>query len=89
MIKTFLLCATATLAACATTTPTARTAAVQCPQDSTASRIPNRCSASPVRTYSQEDVQRTGQTDVANALQMLDPSITVHQIGRASCRERV
>ena len=24
-----------------------------------------RCSASPVRTYSQEDVQRTGQTDVA------------------------
>jgi hypothetical protein len=81
MIKTFLLCATATLAACATTTPTtpaARTAAVQCPQDSTASRIPNRCSSSPVRTYSQDDVQRTGQTDVANALQMLDPSITVH-----------
>jgi hypothetical protein len=83
MIKTFLLCVTATLAAaCATTTPTttpaARTAAVQCPQDSTASRIPNRCSSSPVRTYSQEDVQRTGQTDLANALQMLDPSITVH-----------
>jgi hypothetical protein len=81
MIKTFLLCATATLTACATTTPTtptARTAAVQCPHDSTASRIPNQCSASPVRTYSQEDVQRTGQTDVADALQMLDPSITVH-----------
>jgi len=82
MIKTFLLCVTATLAACASTTPTttpaARTAAVQCPQDSTASRIPNRCSASPVRTYSQEDVRRTGQPDLANALQMLDPSITVH-----------
>jgi hypothetical protein len=31
-----------------------------------------------VRTYSKEDVDRTGQTDVANALRMLDPSITVH-----------
>ena len=82
MLKTFLLCVTATLTACASTVPTtpapARTAAVQCPEDSTASRIPNRCSSSPVRTYSQEDVQRTGQTNVANALQMLDPSITVH-----------
>jgi hypothetical protein len=83
MFKTFLLCMTVTLAACATTTPTARTAAAQtgatsCGQTSTASRIPNQCSASPVRTYSQEDVQRTGQTDVGPALQMLDPSITVH-----------
>ena len=83
MVKTFLFCMTVTLAACASTHPTARTAAAQtgatsCGQNSTASRIPNQCSASPVRTYSQEDVQRTGQTDVANALQMLDPSITVH-----------
>jgi hypothetical protein len=78
MFKTFLLCMTATLAACATTTPATRTAAAGCQENSTASRITKRCSASPVRTYSQEDVQRTGQTDVANALQMLDPSITVH-----------
>ena len=81
MTKTFLLCMTLTLAACATSTPTTRTAAAQpaqCQQNSTASRIPKMCSASPVRTYSQEDVERTGQTDVANALQMLDPSITVH-----------
>ena len=78
MFKTFLLCITVTLAACASTTPTARTAAADCGQNTTASRIPNRCSTSPVRTYSQEDVERTGQTDVANALQMLDPSITVH-----------
>jgi len=78
MFKTFLFCMTVTLAACASTTPTARTAAADCGRNSTASRIPNQCSPSPVRTYSQEDVQRTGQTDVANALQMLDPSITVH-----------
>ena len=82
MFKTFLLCVTVMLAACASTTPTAtptaRTAAAGCPGNSTASRIPKQCSASPVRTYSQEDVERTGQTDVANALQMLDPSISVH-----------
>jgi uncharacterized lipoprotein YmbA len=78
MCKTFLLCITITLAACASTTPTARTAAADCRQNSIASRIANQCSASQVRTYSQEDVQRTGQTDVAHALQMLDPSITVH-----------
>lgn len=78
MFKTFLICVTLTLAACASTTPATRTAATGCAENSTASRIPNQCSASPVRTYSQEDVQRTGQTDVANALQMLDPSITVH-----------
>lgn len=78
MFKTFLLCMTMTLAACASTTPTARTAAADCGQNSTASRIPHQCATSPVRTYSQEDVERTGQTDVGNALQMLDPSITVH-----------
>jgi outer membrane receptor for ferrienterochelin and colicin len=79
MYKTFLLCVTAAaLAACATTTPATRTAAAGCLENSTASRIPKQCSASPVRTYSQEDVQRTGQTDVANALKMLDPSITLH-----------
>jgi hypothetical protein len=78
MFKTFLLCVTATLAACASTTPATRTAGTGCAENSTASRIPKQCSASPVRTYSQKDVQRTGQTDVGNALQMLDPSITVH-----------
>jgi hypothetical protein len=70
---------TVTLAACAsTTTPTARTAAVNCGQNGTGSHIPDHCSANPVRSYSEEDVQRTGQTDVAQALQMLDPAITVH-----------
>jgi hypothetical protein len=48
---------------------------------STASRIPARpdeCSISPGRSYSQTDMQRTGQTNVGDALQMLDSSITVH-----------
>jgi hypothetical protein len=30
------------------------------------------------RAYSRDDLERTGQTDVAQALQQLDPSITVH-----------
>ena len=30
------------------------------------------------RSYSYEDIQRTGQTQAADALGLLDPSITVH-----------
>ena len=29
-------------------------------------------------SYSQQDIQRTGATNIGQALQMLDPSITVH-----------
>ena len=48
----------------------------------TASRIPpgpNECAtaASPVRSYSSEEIDRTGATDAAHALQLLDPSVTV------------
>jgi hypothetical protein len=31
------------------------------------------------RAYSTEDIQRTGQTSAADALALLDPSITVHR----------
>jgi hypothetical protein len=47
----------------------------------TASRLPakpDECSATPGRTYSDTEVQQTGQTNVADALRMLDPSVTVH-----------
>jgi hypothetical protein len=30
------------------------------------------------RTYTQEDIQRTGQPTTAQALRLLDPSLTVH-----------
>lgn len=30
------------------------------------------------RSYSQQDLQRTGETDLGSALQKLDPAITVH-----------
>ena len=88
MLRTLLICAVVSASAmgCSSTprprsdtqaaVPTTRPCALP-----TASRIPARpdqCSPSPGRTYSQEDIQRTGHTNVADALQMLDPSITVH-----------
>jgi hypothetical protein len=39
---------------------------------------PGHCSASPGRTYSQQDLERTGEVNVGDALQLLDTSITVH-----------
>jgi hypothetical protein len=86
MIKSILICAVVSASAmgCTTTAPprTAAAAAATrpCTQD-TASRIPMRpgeCSSAPGRTYSDKDVERTGQTNVGDALQLLDPSITVH-----------
>jgi hypothetical protein len=84
MFKTLLACAvvSATLVACSTTArPQPATAAARpCPLES-GSRIPTepgKCSSTPGRAYSQADVERTGQTNVGDALQMLDPSITVH-----------
>jgi hypothetical protein len=87
MLRILLICAVVSASAmgCSSTPqarPDAPAAAMTRPCAlGSASRIPARpdqCSPSPGRTYSQEDVQRTGQTNVADALQMLDPSITVH-----------
>jgi len=85
MFKTLLICTAALLAACSTTkpatTPDSRTAAVTCADSGTGTHLPTqpgKCSASPIRSYSQDDVQRTGQTNVGDALRMLDPAITVH-----------
>jgi hypothetical protein len=85
MFKTLLICAAASLAACASTTPrpapATQATAVACPQNSSASRLPQRpgaCSSTPGRSYSNEQIEGTGQTDMASALQMLDPSISAH-----------
>jgi hypothetical protein len=94
MFRTLLICAVVSASALGCSgTPQPRpdatrtaTAALDdhrlaCSQPTAASRIPRKpdeCSPSPGRTYSQTDVERTGQTNVGDALQMLDPSITVH-----------
>jgi hypothetical protein len=48
---------------------------------STGSHIPppkGQCLPVAGNSYSQQDIRRTGATDVGQALQMLDPSVTVH-----------
>ena len=52
----------------------------QCIRD-TGSHIPppkGQCLPVAGNSYSQEDIRRTGATDVGRALQMLDPAVTVH-----------
>jgi hypothetical protein len=47
----------------------------------TGSHIPppkGQCLPVAGNSYSQQDIQRTGATTVGQALQMLDPSVTVH-----------
>jgi hypothetical protein len=76
------------LAACAATTGVKPNAAAPGPVannpaclKSTASRIPDStggCSAVG-RSYSSEDIQRTGAVTADEALRLLDPAITVHR----------
>jgi hypothetical protein len=77
-----------TLFGCATTAETAKSkpafaAVTKDPTclTETGSRIassPKRCRGIG-RAYTNEDLQRTGQTNAADALAQLDPSITVHK----------
>ena len=87
MVKKLLLSAglAVTLAACAhdpSAPAGSSAAATRVPPTgcvSTATRLPpdHRCGGFG-STYTQGDIRRTGQTDVGDALRMLDPSITVH-----------
>ncbi len=54
------------------------TAAAQCLETGSRIQAAGHCGVSPGRTYSADDVRNTGKVDVGDALQMLDPSITVH-----------
>jgi hypothetical protein len=82
-LKLLGIAAAVMLCGCATATrpdtkPSATAQNVQCPT-ATGSRItPNGtdCSA-PGRTYSSQDIDRTGQADTADALRLLDPAVTI------------
>lgn len=83
MLRVLMICAALGMSGCATTTTPhapahAAATAVHAPCLQSASRIPQNDCAAAGRAYSQEDIERTGQTDAGNALQMLDPSVTVH-----------
>jgi hypothetical protein len=84
MFRALLICTlvSASILGC-TTTKQPRTAALQPPETclKTGSRIPRAdqdCSGLPGRAYTDEDIRRTGQTNVGDALQLLDPSVSVH-----------
>ena len=71
---------------CATTTPnaTAKPATAAVVKDptcltETGSRISGSKCRGYGRSYSNEDIERTGQTSAGDALSLLDPSITVHK----------
>jgi hypothetical protein len=86
MLRPILLtgtCLMALLAGCATQGHPQQAAKAQgtagCVQD-TGSRLPRTPGSCPAlgRTYTGDDLQRTGEENVGEALQKLDPSITVH-----------
>jgi hypothetical protein len=39
---------------------------------------PDQCTASAGRSYSKEDVDRTGKSTASGALRLMDPSVTIH-----------
>jgi hypothetical protein len=77
MFKSLLIgvCLLAGLAACASApqnnSRTANTATC-----TTGSRI--SLNSGPCRSYSNQDLEQTGKTDVAEGLWMLDPDVTLH-----------
>jgi hypothetical protein len=84
MLKKLLLCSgLALLSACAATAPPKPAAAFVPPPGcvgNTATRIPTSPSecAGFGSTYTQQDIERTGQPTPGGALRLLDPSLTIH-----------
>jgi len=62
-----------------TAPPTAKNA-LRCPPNDTATRLPPRpgeCSPGDVKSYTGEELEQTGATQVGDALRYLDPEITI------------
>jgi hypothetical protein len=88
MVKSSVLAASALMALCAANIATADDSKPAAVNDAahrtcmhyTGSRLimkPDQCSASPGRSYSQQDIDRTGHSTVAGALRNMDPSLTI------------
>jgi hypothetical protein len=82
-----LIVAGAALYGCATTAENGKSkpATVLAKDPSCLTETGSRISAGPTkcrgtgRAYSSDDIQRTGSTSAADALGLLDPSVTVHR----------
>jgi hypothetical protein len=88
MVKSSVLAASVLVALCAANIATAddskpapaTDAAHRTCMHYTGSRLimkPDQCSASPGRSYSKEDMDRTGHSTVAGALRNMDPTVTI------------
>ena len=70
------------LAACASSPPAKAPAAAAHEQRGcveSASRVPGESTCTGFgRAYTQDDIKRTGAADPAEALRLLDPSLTIH-----------
>jgi hypothetical protein len=70
----FAIASVLILAACAATTPDTRPSV-----GATPAIAQNRDCTAAGRSYSREDIDRTGATTADEALRLMDPSITVHR----------
>jgi hypothetical protein len=83
MFRTLLLCALAAAAAGCTTAPSspirhASQSASASPMCVRASRIPDDNCGTAGSKWSDKDLERTGQTNPADALATLDPTVQAH-----------
>lgn len=82
--KLFLCSGLALVSACAATAPPKPGAAAFVPPPGCVSNTATRIPTSPSEcagfgsTYTQQDIERTGQPTAGGALRLLDPSLTVH-----------
>ena len=82
MWRTLMICAALAIAGCASA-PAPRTDTASVPADTAVGCVrqdslltQNKCVAG--RSFTQQQIQGTGQTNGGDALHLLDPSITVH-----------
>jgi hypothetical protein len=77
MSRITIIALSAAFALCGCATTKAPTPSLAC-NTTTGSRLPDGgACASPTRVYTQQDLQSTGRTTVAGALDYLDPALTV------------
>ena len=75
------ICAAALLLAlqgCASQEPKDQAQNMNCVRDTGTRIAHDGCTAAPGRSYTREDLERTGSTNTTEALQRLDPSVSRH-----------
>jgi hypothetical protein len=80
MFRTLLIgaCLAAALAACASAPPTQHTASNTACKTAAGPGPQPQLSPGQCKSYSGDDLQRTGEENAGDALRMLDPEVTIH-----------